>query len=153
CNHGPPDVMGYHTAAEIPNYWDYARNFVLDDHMFEPVKSWSLPDHLYLVSGWSARCPTSSPMSCRSDIVGPYSVNQFDEAVRKEVHEGQTRIHLGWPDFTWLLYRPHVRWRYYIQSGYQPDCDNNSAETCKKVHQSAGVPGIWNPLPMFSDVH
>ena len=31
----------------------------LDDHMFEPVASWSLPDHLYLVSGWSAQC--SSP--------------------------------------------------------------------------------------------
>src|SRR5262245_6180624 len=24
---GPPDVMGYHTAAEIPNYWAYARDF------------------------------------------------------------------------------------------------------------------------------
>ena len=46
-----PDVMGYHTSAEVPNYWTYARDFVLDDHMFEPVKSWSLPDHLYLVSG------------------------------------------------------------------------------------------------------
>jgi len=41
-----PDVMGYHTAAEIPNYWAYTKDFVLDDHMFEPVKSWSLPDHL-----------------------------------------------------------------------------------------------------------
>src|SRR6266851_7562881 len=39
-----PDVMGYHTAAEIPNYWAYAKNYVLQDHMFEPVKSWSLPD-------------------------------------------------------------------------------------------------------------
>ena len=51
-----PDVMGYHTAAEIPNYWTYAKNFVLQDHMFEPVKSWSLPDHLYMVSAWSAKC-------------------------------------------------------------------------------------------------
>ena len=51
-------------AAEIPNYWAYAKNFVLADHMFEPVKSWSLPDHLYLVSAWSARCKNSSPMSC-----------------------------------------------------------------------------------------
>ena len=48
--------MGYHTAAEIPNYWTYAQDFVLKDHMFEPVKSWSLPDHLYLVSAWSAKC-------------------------------------------------------------------------------------------------
>jgi phospholipase C len=46
-----PDVMGYHTGAEIPNYWTYASDFALDDHMFEPVKSWSLPERLYLVSG------------------------------------------------------------------------------------------------------
>ena len=73
CNAGgPPDVMGYHTAAEIPNYWTYAQDFVLDDHMFEPVKSWSLPDHLYLVSGWSAKCKNASPMSCVNNIVGPY---------------------------------------------------------------------------------
>ena len=35
--------MGYHDWHEIPNYWDYARNFVLQDHMFEAVNSWSLP--------------------------------------------------------------------------------------------------------------
>ena len=35
-NGGTPDVMGYHTAAEIPNYWAYANDFVLNDHMFEP---------------------------------------------------------------------------------------------------------------------
>ena len=29
------DVMGYHDAREIPNYWTYAENFVLQDHMFE----------------------------------------------------------------------------------------------------------------------
>ena len=53
---GPPDVMGYHDAREIPNYWTYARDFTLHDHMFEPVASWSLPAHLYLVSGWAAHC-------------------------------------------------------------------------------------------------
>src|SRR5262252_11010553 len=58
-----PDVMGYHTAAEVPNYWAYAKNFVLDDHMFEAVRSWSLPAHLYMVSGWSARCTSSAPSS------------------------------------------------------------------------------------------
>jgi phospholipase C len=42
---GPPDVMGYHDAREIPNYWTYAHHFVLNDHMFEPVASWSLPSH------------------------------------------------------------------------------------------------------------
>ena len=51
---GRSDVMGYHTAAEIPNYWAYAKNFVLTDQMFQPVKSWSLAADLYMASAWSA---------------------------------------------------------------------------------------------------
>ena len=50
-----PDVMGYHDAREIPNYWRWANDFTLQDHMFEPIASWSLPAHLFMVSGWSAR--------------------------------------------------------------------------------------------------
>ena len=33
-----PDVIGYHNQGEVPNYWTYAKDFVLDDHMFEPVQ-------------------------------------------------------------------------------------------------------------------
>ncbi len=147
-----PDVMGYHTAAEIPNYWTYARDFVLDDHMFEPVKSWSLPDHLYLVSAWSARCRNRSPMSCVNDIVGPYGVRTFQRAVDHELAGGKTSIDLAWTDITWLLYAHHISWRYYVQAGIQPDCDNDSAETCAAVKQNVQTPGIWNPLPLFGDV-
>jgi phospholipase C len=147
-----PDVMGYHTAAEIPNYWAYAKNFVLADHMFEPVKSWSLPDHLYLVSGWSAKCQTISPMSCVNNIGGPYRGKQFNAAVDQEVTTGTTSIDLAWTDITWLLYRQHVSWRYYIQSGTQPDCANDSAVICAPVAQHPSTPGIWNPLPLFGDV-
>src|SRR5258706_13596705 len=106
--------MGYHRAAEIPNYWAYEKNFVLTDHMFEPVKSWSLPDHLYMVSAWSARCRNRSPMSCANNVMGPYGIKKFDNAVRKEVTEGKTDINLAWADITWLLYRAHVSWRYYV---------------------------------------
>jgi phospholipase C len=150
---GPPDVMGYHTAAEIPNYWTYAKDFVLDEHMFEPVKSWSLPDHLYLVSGWSAKCQNASPMSCVNNIAGPYAAGQFDRAVDQELTTGTTSIDLAWTDVTWLLFEHHVSWAYYVQTGTQPDCDNDSAETCAPVAQSAQTPGIWNPLPLFGDVH
>ena len=149
---GIPDVMGYHTGAEIPNYWAYAKNFVLADHMFEPVKSWSLPDHLYMVSAWSAKCTTSNPMSCKNNITGPYLPGQFEQAVRQEVTTGTTTIDLAWTDITWLLHAHHVSWAYYVQRGYQPDCDNDSDLTCKPVRQSASTPGIWNPLPVFTDV-
>jgi phospholipase C len=46
CSGPGVDVMGYHDRTDIPNYWSYADNFVLEDHMFEPNASWSLPEHL-----------------------------------------------------------------------------------------------------------
>jgi phospholipase C len=156
CTVGPsqrPDVVGYHNQGEVPNYWAYAKDFVLDDHMFEPVSSWSEPDHLYLVSGWSARCANKSPMSCVNNIIGPYGVQRFNQAVAQELKTGTTSIDLAWTDETWLLYRDHVSWAYYIQTGYQPDCENDSAETCPPVRQSYQTAGIWNPLPLFEDVH
>ena len=67
-----PDVMGYHDGRDIPNYWTYARNFVLQDHMFEPNASWSLPAHLFMVSEWSARCTNrNDPFSCTNALQSP----------------------------------------------------------------------------------
>jgi phospholipase C len=149
---GTPDVMGYHTAAEIPNYWTYAKDFSLDDHMFESVSSWSLPDHEYMMAAWSARCANSSPMSCVNDPAGSYSVQDIENAVRSELTTGKTDIDLAQTDVTWLLYRHHVSWGYYVQDGWQPDCTNDAAETCAPVPQHWYTPGIWNPLPLFTDV-
>jgi phospholipase C len=49
CQRVPMDVIGYHTQGDIPNYWRYAQNFVLQDRMFEPITSYSLPEHLFQV--------------------------------------------------------------------------------------------------------
>ncbi|MDE3134229.1 MAG: phospholipase [Acidobacteriota bacterium] len=147
-----PDVMGYHTAAEIPNYWTYAKDFVLDDHMFEPVRSWSLPDHLYLVSGWSAKCSSPAPASCENDIGGPYSPEKMRRYVDQALQKGTADITDAWTDITWLLYNHHVAWAYYVQTGDQPDCGNDASVTCPPVPQSYLTPGIWNPLPVFEDV-
>ena len=151
-NSATTDVMGYHTAAEIPNYWTYAKDFVLDDHMFEPVASWSLPDHLYLVSGWSARCSSPAPSSCKNEIKGPYTPAQMQRYVDQAIDRGTADITDAWTDITWLLYNHHVSWAYYVQTGDQPDCDDDSAVVCPPVSQSYLTPGIWNPLPVFEDV-
>ncbi len=136
-----PDVMGYHDAREIPNYWTYARDFVLQDHMFEPVESWSLPSHMWMVSGWSARCSNPiDPMSCRTAL-------DFGSHRNPLLRGGYP-----WTDLTWLLHRDHVTWRYYVSQGQQPDCDDDGM-FCRRGHQSAGTPGIWNPLPKFDDVN
>ncbi len=78
----PSDVMGYHDAREIPNYWAYAEHFALDDHMFQSDASWSLPSHLYMVSEWSARCATQGdPNSCvNSDQLGGFRTRQITRA-------------------------------------------------------------------------
>ena len=131
CKSGKPcktDVMGYHVASDIPNYWAYARHFALDDHMFESDDSWSLPAHMYAVSAWSANCSNpANPMSCvGTDMPGNRTA-------------AQPRPY-AWTDLTWLLHKYHVSWGYYLDHG---------AQSASNLH---GVPRIWNPLPGFTDV-
>ena len=80
------DVMGYHDAREIPNYWTYAQDFVLQDHMFESDASWSLPEHLYQVSEWSALLHESArPVlvhETRSRIPTPTTLPGTERALR-----------------------------------------------------------------------
>ncbi len=163
------DVMGYHTAAEIPNYWTYARDFVLQDHMFEPAHGWSLVSHLYGVSGWSAVCTNGSvPSTCTADNRFPEYDKYFRNLPKKTRNKAVEDLIGGvsglllpstaqqpplyaWTDITYLLHRYHVSWRYYIQEGTEPDCDTGGM-TCKPVPQVVTTPSIWNPLPLFSDV-
>ena len=96
--------MGYHDAREIPNYWAYARNFVLQDHMFEPNASWSLPAHLFMVSEWSARCTTrGDPMSCVNALQNPALPPDFGAPGRQ-----RTPPDYAWTDLTYLLHE-HAR--------------------------------------------
>jgi phospholipase C len=102
---GTPDVMGFHTAKEIPNYWRYARRYVLQDHMYAPADSWTLPSHLYLVSGWAATCPGNKPQNCTSDLDNP------GQSWRPKM--GDPRPY-QWTDITFLLYEHGIDWAYYV---------------------------------------
>jgi phospholipase C len=148
CSYLPtrPDVMGYHDAREIPNYWDYASHFVLQDHMFESDTSWSLPEHLYLVSGWSAKCTKNAdPMSCHDAVQDPANPPNGPLSTTKEPPD------YAWTDLTYLLHKYGVSWSYYVQKGAQPDCADNKM-FCAPVPQNSHTPGIWNPLPWFDTV-
>ena len=136
----PHAVMAYHDAREIPNYWTYAQNFVLQDHMFESDATWSFPCHLYLVSNWSASCTDANDAaSCTNDL-GTYNNGQ----------KSPNDIH-AWTDITYLLHKQKVSWGYYIAPGQQPDTDDG--EVGRSSHAlSATTPGIWNPLPLFTTV-
>ncbi len=138
-----PDVMGYHTAAEIPNYWAYAKNFVLQDRMFESAFSWSLPSHLFTVSGWSANCTSANPSTCSSDLNHPGNESS-----------GTTpSTPFAWTDITYLLHKNNVSWGYYVDQETKLDCRLDPI-TCAK-EQAKGTPGtppIWMPLANFTTV-
>ncbi len=149
CSSGATDVMGYHDAREIPNYWNYAQQFVLQDHLFEPNASWSLPQHLFMVSEWSAKCAKAGdPLSCINALQNPG--NPPDMKAKKGAKANPPPDY-AWTDLTYLLFKKNVSWKYYIQAGTQPDCANDAAD-CPPAHQDAKTPGIWNPLPYFDTV-
>jgi phospholipase C len=134
------DVMGYHTDAEIPNYWAYAEHFALQDHMFQPNASWSYPQHIFMVSGWSARCTADDPMTCSTNIDS----------------DGTTGVagpgnHYPWTDVTYLLHASGISWKYYLGQGMDPHCSGDPSE-CQPTPLNPMVPSIWNPLPDFDDV-
>ncbi len=138
------DMMGYHDKREIPNYWAYANKFVLQDHMFEPNNSWSLPAHLYLVSEWSALCiKAGDPFSCTNNVEAPGFPTDIGPPHSPPIY--------AWTDLTYLLHRHHVSWGYFIKKGPEPDCEN-AQMFCLYQDQDPRTPGIWNPLPSFDTV-
>ncbi len=141
-----PDVMGYHTASDIPNYWTYARDFVLQDHMFEPNASWSLPAHLFEVSQWSALC------SQHNDASSCTNAPQSPGLPPDQTGSHGTNPIYAWTDVTYLLHKHGISWGYYVVEGGEPDCESDAAMTCAPVHQSSKTPGIFNPLPYFDTV-
>ena len=146
-----PDVMGYHTATDIPNYWAYAKNFVLQDHMFEPAASWSLPEHLFMVSGWSATCTAHDPKSCTNNSVNPKIPYPAGIPSRAQLSAASAPIY-AWTDLTYLLHLHNVSWGYYVVAGLEPDCDDDAALSCKPGKQNSKTEGLWNPLPYFDTV-
>ncbi len=135
-----PDVMSWHDDREIPNYWTYAREFVLQDAMFAPADSWTLPAHLFLVSGWSARCTDPfDPMSCTSD-------KKLKDYGRHEYGGGPV---YAWTDITWLLHQHGVSWAYYVGAGscsFGRPCDRTTGPWGK-------TPSAKNPLPGFTTLY
>ena len=163
-NSATPDVLGFHDEREIPNYWAYAREYVLQDRMFESYGTWSLPAHLMLVSGWSARCKKpGDPASCGTDY--SYTLNTkkpkskigalareigYKLGLKRPIAVGS--LDYAWTDLTFLLHKAGVSWAYYVAAGEQPDCDDDDERNCHTGHQDARTPSIWNPLPQFDTV-
>jgi phospholipase C len=131
----PAEVMGYHTAAELPYYWSLANKYTLADNHFAATSSWSTMAHLYMVSGWSAVCSVpGDPMSCvSSNTVNPQKNGDY-----------------AWTDLTWLLHAHGVSWGYYVfKSSLMEPNDGGDGEW---QPAAPNFLSLWNPMPGFDDV-
>ena len=122
----PKDVMGYHDWHEIPNYWNYARLYVLQDHMFESVASYSLPAHLYMLAAQS----------------GGYTGYKQTKPTT-----------YNFPEITELLTSGKISWKYYVTSGKAPDVEDGHVVGSESAQeQDPDQYTLWNPLPAFPAV-
>ena len=134
-----PDVMSYHTRRDIPNYWSYADRFVLQDRMFAPSDSWTLPSHLFLVSAWSAYCGDPlDPMTCSSNV------ELADQNTIMRQHRDEPIW--GWTDITYLLEKQDVSWAYYVGN------DTCLFDPCSSDKEGRRTASQQNPLPWFTTV-
>src|SRR5262245_28383439 len=135
---GQPDVMSYHTKRTIPNYWRYAKEFVLQDRMFAPADSWTLPAHLYLVSAWAARCARPhDPMSCSSNLELIEEANRMRERADIPIW--------AWTDITYLMHEHGVDWAYYVG-------DDTCVFNCSGNGGPEHTVSQQNPLPWFTTI-
>jgi len=128
------DVVGYHTADEIPNYWAYAQHFVLQDQLFAGVRDWSYPSHLGLFSEWVARCTNQHDATTCVTSTKPSPVKPTTS--------------FPWANLFQLLDVNQVSWKEYLGEGQAPDCEDGEM-TCPPQIVAKNVPGIWNPAPLF----
>lgn len=122
----PAVVMGWHDYHEIPNYWNYAHLYVLQDHMFASAASFTLPNRLYLLAGQSGGYISHSQMR-------PADYN--------------------YPLITDLLSRRGVNWKYYVTAGQPPGSKNVPATGVSSAFgQTPDSYTFYNPLPAFTQV-
>jgi phospholipase C len=118
------DLLSYtqYNEGDIPNYFTYARNFVLADEFFSSLKGPSFPNHLYTVgaqSGGAINNPNSGRWGCDAaansrvqvmdddgDISGVYPCFDFDTLADRLEDEG----------LSWKYYAPGQDKSGYIWS-------------------------------------
>jgi phospholipase C len=126
-------TMGYYDASDIPYYWDYASNFVLDDNFFSSLMGPSLPNHLYIASGSSGNGTLANP-------------NNYNW-IRQGAVEDNPSISTG----------PDLQIQYYFNATWasmaQELSEHNISWKWYTGARNITAPTFWDVLPLFSYFH
>lgn len=127
------DLLSYRqfTQSDIPNYFAYARNFVLADAAFSSLHGPSLPNHFYTIAATSNDV-ISTPTTMGTDW--SWGCDSNDSKITVQVMDTNGNITNEFPCFDFqtiadLLDAAGQSWRYYAPSyghqGYQYSVYNN----------------------------
>ena len=125
------------TRRGIPNYWAYADNFVLGDHMFSSMYGPTFPEHLYTIGAQAARVTgnkleTNQPGGyCDDEGETVYRFTRLTDQELKTVMAAEERVDLDRIGDFWervracfnfkvlpdLLNKKGIPWRYYADEG------------------------------------
>jgi len=130
----PNDTYGNNSLtqmyqSDIPNYWQYAQNFVLGDNMFSSLMGPSFPNHLYTVaaqSGGAVNNPrTDRNIGTLTNATKGWGCDVPNQQVQVQDASGNVQLQEACFDFKTLadeLDAANFSWRYYAppagKSGY-----------------------------------
>ena len=148
---GATATMGYYNRTEIPYYWDYANNFVLDDMFFSSSFGPSWPNHLYIASGQSGNyfnnggCGAGSYTACSlSWATLAENLQQNNITWKWYTGNPEPLAPTIWdvlPEFQYFQQNPHI-----LQTGEVPTSEFLTDLTFGNLSSVSWIiPGSWFP--------
>ncbi len=128
---GSNQTMGYYDRMDIPYYWDYASNFVLDDEFFSSLMGPSFPNHLYIASGSSGGGNLSNPHGYPWILNGSVVDNPPTQGPDLQI-ASSVDLNLTWTAMAQELSQYGVSWKWYTGA------------------KNVTAPTYWDVLPVFS---
>ncbi len=122
-------TMGYYDRSDIPYYWDYAGQYVLDDNFFSSLMGPSFPNHLYIVSGTNGPVSNPPPLCLQTPCRWIQNGGIVDNPPPAYNWQG---LSLDWSTLAQELSNANVPWSWY---------DGEARPT---------KPNIWDVLPLFT---
>ena len=106
--------------SDIPDYWNYAQNFVLGDNMFSSLMGPSFPNHLYTIAAQSGGVvdnpQTDKNIGTLGNAARGWGCDVANQSVKVENTSGGISLQEACFNFQTLadeLDAQHYSWRYY----------------------------------------
>jgi phospholipase C len=122
-------TMGYYDRSDIPYYWDYADQYVLDDNFFSSLMGPSFPNHLYIASGTSGPVTNLPPLCLQSPCRWILNGHVVDNPPANFNWQG---VSLDWATLAQEMSSDNISWAWF---------DGNAKPTKSN---------IWDVLPLFT---